>query len=120
MDGSVMAGVETMTRAFRMGAQWDSVDLLIGNTSAIWLLDHINGSVQHEFSYAFLISLAQETQKPMVIFVNSGDTTIPWRVEAALKAQEQCSEAGIPVYPNVRRAARALALFTGYYRRNER
>ena len=107
-----------MTRVFRMGAQWDSVDLLLGNTSAVWLLDHINGSVQHEFSSGFLINLSKETQKPMVIFVNSGDTTTPWRVEAALKAREKCTEAGIPVYPNVGRAARALAHFTSYYRRN--
>jgi len=120
MDGSVMAGGETMTRTFQLGAQWDGVDLLIGNSSAIWMLDHPDGAAQHEFSLGFLISLSKETQKPMVIFVNSGDTTIPWRAEEVLKAQEKCTEAGIPVYPNIRRASRALVHFTSYFRRNER
>lgn len=116
MDGSVMGGFETMARSFQMGAQWEGVDLLIGNSGAIWLLDDPQGAGQHELSLQFMVNLAREAQKPMVIFINSGDTTIPWRVEALLKAEELCREAGIPVYPNIRRAARALALFTSYHR----
>ncbi|MCP4753841.1 MAG: hypothetical protein GY866_23400 [Proteobacteria bacterium] len=117
MDGSVMGGGETMVKAFRMGTQWDGVDVVLGNTSAIWLLDHPDGAVQHEFSLELLIGLAKKAGKPMVVYLNSGDTTTPWRVEAARKAQERCVKAGIPVYPNIIRAARALARFTGYFRR---
>ena len=117
MDGSVMGGFETMSRSYQLGAQWEGVDLLIGNTGAIWLLDDPQGAGQHEMSLQFMINIAREAQKPMVIFINSGDTTKPWRVEALLKAEELCREAGIPVYPNIRRAARALALFTSYHRR---
>ena len=117
MDGSVMGGIETMVRCFQMGSQWDSIDLLIGNSSAIWLLDHKDNAKQHELSIQFLIELSRESQKPMVIYINAGDTTTPWRVEARLMAQERCREAGIPVYPNIQRAARALANFTSYHRR---
>jgi acyl-CoA synthetase (NDP forming) len=117
MDASVMGGIETMVRCFQMGAQWDGVDLLIGNSSAIWLLDYPKGAERHELNLQFLINLAREAQKPMVIFINSGDPTTPWRVEAVLKAQQRCRDAGIPVYPNIRRAARALAHFTTYHRR---
>jgi hypothetical protein len=53
----------------------------------------------------------------MVMFITNGDTHAPWRVEAAMEAMETCSEAGIPVYPNARRAVNALARFAGYYRR---
>jgi hypothetical protein len=52
----------------------------------------------------------------MVLFVDEGDTTVPWRVESVLQAREACLQAGIPVFPNVWRAARALALFTSYHR----
>ncbi len=117
MDGSVMGGIETMVRCFQMGSQWDGIDLLIGNSSAIWLLDHKDNAKQHELSIQFLIELSRVSQKPMVIYINAGDTTTPWRVEARLKAQERCREAGIPVYPNIQRAARALANFTSYHRR---
>ena len=117
MDASVMGGIETMVRCFQMGAQWNGVDLLIGNSSAIWLLDNPKGAERHELNLQFLINLAREAQKPMVIFINSGDPTTPWRVEAVLKAQQRCRDAGIPVYPNIQRAARALAHFTRYHRR---
>jgi acyl-CoA synthetase (NDP forming) len=117
MDGSVMGSIETMVHAFQIGTRWDGVDLLIGNSSAVWLLDYPQGAARHELSLQFLVNLAQDAEKPMVIFINSGDPTIPWRVEAVLKAQELCRDAGIPVYPNIRRAARALAHFTRYYRR---
>jgi len=119
MDGSVMGGVETMVRAYQTGAKWDGVDLLIGNSSAVWLLDYPEDAGVHELSLQFLINLAQGAQKPMVIFINSGDPATPWRVEAVLKAQEQCRDAVIPVYPNIRRAARALAHFTRYHRRTQ-
>ena len=66
------------------------------------------------------INLAREAQKPMVIFVNTGDPTAVWRVEAVLKAQDKCREARIPVYPNIRRASKALAHFTNYHGRTNR
>jgi acyl-CoA synthetase (NDP forming) len=120
MDGSVMGSAETLARAFQMGARWEGTDLLLGNSSAVWLLDHPKGLDRHALSVELLISLARENRKPAVIFVNAGDTAVPWRVEAVLKAQERCAEEGIPVYPNIQRAARALAHFTRYHRRRRR
>jgi len=117
MDGSVMGGIETMVRSFRLGSNWEGVDLLVGNSSAVWLLDYPEWVERHGTGLQFLTHLANEAQKPMVIFINSGDTTTPWRVDAVLKAQQICSNAGIPVYPNIERAARALAHFIRYHRR---
>jgi len=116
MDASAMGGVETIIRCFQTGMQWDGVDLLIGNSSAVWLLDYPKGAERHELNLQFLINLAREARKPMVIFINSGDPTTSWRVEAVLKGQERCRDAGIPIYPNIQRAARALAHFTAYHR----
>ena len=117
MDGSVMGSPEVMARSYQLGIQWDGVDLLIGNSSAVWMLDHPEGAEHHGMILQFMIKLSKEAKKPMVIFVNSGDPTTPWRVEAVLKAQELCRDAGVPVYPNVKRAARALAHFTNYHGR---
>jgi acyl-CoA synthetase (NDP forming) len=117
MDGSVMSSPEVMSRSYQLGLQWDGIDLVIGNSSAIWILDHPESIKHHEMILQFMIQLSKKTEKPMAIFVNSGDPTTPWRVEAVLKAQELCRDAGVPVYPNVKRAARALALFTDYHQR---
>jgi hypothetical protein len=117
MDGSVMSSPEVMSRSYQLGIQWDGIDLVIGNSSAIWILDHPERVKHHEMILQFMIQLSKKTEKPMAIFVNSGDPITPWRVEAVLKAQEICRDANVPVYPNVQRAARALALFTDYHQR---
>ena len=117
MDGSVMGGIDTLLQAFTLGAHWDGVDLILGNSSAVWLLDHEPGAQRHELSVRLLIDLARGCGKPMAVYVNRGDPTTPWRVEAVLRAQELCAEAGIPVYPGIRRAARALSAFVGYHER---
>jgi acyl-CoA synthetase (NDP forming) len=117
MDGSVMGGMRIMRRCFEMGAGWDGVDLVIGNSSALWLLDHPDGEALHAKGLAFQMELAKKIDKPMVIFVDSGDPISSWRVEAVRKAREECAKAGVPVYPNIQRATRALAHFTAYHRR---
>ena len=119
MDGSVMDGPETMARVLQLGAHWDGADVLIGNTGAIWLLDDSRSALIHEMSIGLMLGLGRETGKPLAVFVNSGDTAESWRVEACLKAQEACREAGVPVYPNTIRCARALARFNAYHRRRE-
>lgn len=117
MDGSVMGGLETLVRAFQAGVKWDGVDLLIGNSSAVWLLDSPLLAARHELSARFLVDLARDSEKPMVVFVNSGDTRTRWRVDAAAKAMDMCREADIPAYPSAGRAVQALAHFTAYHRR---
>lgn len=117
MDGSVMGGLETLVGAFQAGAKWDGVDLLIGNSSAVWLLDSPLLAARHELSSRFLVDLARGTEKPMVVYVNAGDTHTSWRVDAAARAMDMCREAGIPAYPSARRAVQALAHFTAYHRR---
>ena len=117
MDGSVMGGMGIMRRCFQMGVNWEGADLVIANSSALWLLDHPDGEVFHRKGLDYLIRLAREAGKPMVIIVDSGDPVSSWRVEAGRQAREACTLAGVPVYPDIQRAARALAHFTGYHRR---
>ncbi|MBN1613844.1 MAG: CoA-binding protein [Deltaproteobacteria bacterium] len=120
MDGSVMGGMGIMRRCYQMGIDWKGADIVIANSSALWLLDHPDGELFHRKGLDYLINLAGKAGKPMVIIVDSGDPLSSWRVEATRKARETCSLAGIPVYPDIQRASRALAHFTGYHRRRAR
>jgi acyl-CoA synthetase (NDP forming) len=120
MDGSVMGGPEVAARSFRLGACWEGADLVIGNAGTVWFLDHLDGVKRHEAVLKLLIHLAKEAGKPMAIFVEHGDTSTPLRVEAELNAKAACRDAGIPVYPNIQRLARALAHFTRYHGREAR
>jgi acyl-CoA synthetase (NDP forming) len=117
MDPSVMGDNGTMTRALEMGAEWDGVDMVVGDSSATWYLDSPEAAGQHEANLRVLLNIAGQVRKPMAIVTTAGDTTSPWRVEALHKAREKCREKGVPTYPNIQRAARALAHFAGYHRR---
>ncbi len=116
IDGSAMGGFQTVFQAYTMGFQWDGADLVIANSSPIWLMGDPEGVERHEMGLEFMIDLAQKISKPVVLYVDPGDSTEPWRVEALTKVRERCQQTGIPVYPSIRRAARSLACFTGYHR----
>ena len=120
MDGSVMGGMGIMRRCFRMGVAWSGAELVIANASALWLLDHPEGEIYLHKGLAYLLELARDGGKPMVIVVDEGDPASGWRGEAVRKAREACAAAGIPVYASLGRAARALAHFTAYHRRAAR
>ena len=119
MDPSAMGDMEMMTRAMKIGAQWDGVDIVMGDTSATWFLDSPRAAGFHQTTLRAFVKIAQLARKPMAIVIVAGDPTTLWRVEELLKAQEKCRETGIPVFPSMRRAARALAHFTNYHRRIE-
>jgi acyl-CoA synthetase (NDP forming) len=117
LDGSAMGSVETMNRCYELGTRWEGADLVIANTSATWFLDNLEGAERHTKSTRMFIRLAKEAAKPAVVFITAGDTTMPWRAEAVLKAEEECAKAGVPAFPNIHRAARALSRFVAYHRR---
>ena len=60
-----------------------------------------------------LIRLADRLTKPLVIVLYGGARGET--VTAVLNAQKKCLEAGLPVYPSVPSAARAISRFIGYH-----
>ncbi len=60
-----------------------------------------------------LLKLSKRLSKPLVIVLYSGGRAET--INAVLLAQQKCLEAGIPVYPSVPSAAKAISRFIGYY-----
>jgi len=60
MDGSALGGMQTILHAYTLGFNWDGADLIMANTSAIWLLDDENGVTPHDMGLAFMMDLAQK------------------------------------------------------------
>jgi hypothetical protein len=60
-----------------------------------------------------LIRLSKTLTKPLVPVLYAGERAET--MNAVLLAQGMCLEAGLPVYPSVPSAARALSRFIGYY-----
>ena len=60
-----------------------------------------------------LIKLSGQLSKPLVMVLYAGGRAET--INLVLDAQQKCLEAGLPVYPNVPSAARAMSRFIGYH-----
>jgi acyl-CoA synthetase (NDP forming) len=73
--------------------------------------DRLNQSLDETIS--ILLRLAKQLSKPLVIVLYSGGRLET--ISAVLLAQQKCLEAGLPVYPSVPSAAKAITRFIGYH-----
>ena len=73
--------------------------------------DRLNRSLDE--SIGILIRVSQQLSKPLVIVLYAGGRAET--INAVLQAQKKCLDAGLPVYPNVPSAAKALSRFIGYH-----
>jgi acyl-CoA synthetase (NDP forming) len=71
----------------------------------------LNQSLDETIS--ILLKLSKQLSKPLVIVLYAGGRAET--INAVLQAQQKCLEAGIPVYPSVPSAAKALSRFIGYH-----
>jgi len=60
-----------------------------------------------------LLKLSKQLSKPLVIVLYAGGRAET--INAVLQAQKRCLEAGLPVYPSVPTAAKAVSRFIGYH-----
>jgi len=60
-----------------------------------------------------LLKLSKQLSKPLVIVLYAGGRAET--INAVFQAQKRCLEAGLPVYPSVPTAAKAVSRFIGYH-----
>jgi acyl-CoA synthetase (NDP forming) len=60
-----------------------------------------------------LIKLSKQLSKPLVIVLYAGERAET--INAVIQAKKKCLEAGLPVYPSVSSAAKAVSRFIGYH-----
>lgn len=64
-----------------------------------------------------LVRAAQAAGKPVAVALRSGPT--PQAAQAANALWDACLDAGLPIYPSIRQAARAIAAFISYHEARE-
>ncbi len=67
---------------------------------------------------SILLKLSKQLSKPLVIVLYAGGRADT--INAVIQAQKRCLEAGLPVYPSVPSAAKAVSRFIGYHEFLER
>ena len=64
-------------------------------------------------AFDVLIKLSKQLTKPLVVVLYAGNHIDT--IGAAMKEQNRCLEAGLPVYPNVNSAVKAISRFMSYH-----
>ena len=97
-------GVDTICESLRVVASDEGIDLLLLQED-VDIMHSFLGIEETRQINAFLTTMSQEAHIPLAVVLPVGSSEVH-RVEV----EEQLLAAGIPVYPTMARAARALAL----------
>jgi len=65
------------------------------------------------------IEIGRQTSKPMAVVLGPADSPEEWRWQLMAEGHQRLVGAGLPVYPNIERAARALSAFVRYHRERQ-
>ncbi len=102
-------------------AQAHEYDLLIGNVGETWSMEGPADAERLRTGTAGWVAAALGVSKPVAFVMGDVVTGQRWEDEALAAARQQIADAGIAVFPTVRRAARALSRLSAFYReRGER
>lgn len=113
VDTSALSNRTAFPKIVKTVAEWDGIDLLIGLTPD---LNRPRDPTSHLENLTHFLELHQHVpNKPMVIVVSSANDGEEWRWRNISEKVARSSAAGIPVYPHVSRAARALSQFCRYH-----
>ncbi|MSQ40931.1 MAG: hypothetical protein EXR55_04610 [Dehalococcoidia bacterium] len=109
--GNPRAAARLQELAFRHEA-FDFVLLELGVDSG---LEEEQGVERMRQSVGWLIELQRESGRPTAFIVRSGDAREEWRRESVNRERERLVQAGMPVFPDIRRATRALSRVLRYW-----
>jgi acyl-CoA synthetase (NDP forming) len=120
VDQSILAGdAVSWVDILEMMAQNPHFDVLIANVSEDWPLGRPAGAAHLRQTMDRFIEVASQTSKPLAVVLGPADSPEEWRWRVVMETQQRLVEAGLPVFPNIARAARAMSAFVGYHRQRQ-
>ena len=119
-DQSILAGTAVSGMdILEMMARRPEFDLLIANVGEDWLLGLPVGRFLIQHVVERFIQIGCQTSKPMAVVLGPADSPEEWRWRTVMEAHQRLASAGLPVYPNIERAARAMGAFVRYHRERQ-
>jgi len=116
-DGSILGGSDLTDREiFGLMAQAPEYDLLIGNVGETWAMDGPQEVERMRTALDGWLAAARSIDKPVAFVMRDTLAETPWENEALGDARRRTGQAGVALFPTVRRAARALSRLTAFYR----
>ena len=119
-DQSILAGTAVSGMdILEMMAGRPEFDLLIGNVGEDWILELPIGPQLLQHVVERFIQIGRQTSKPMAVVLGPADSPEERRWRVVMEAHQRLASAGLAVYPNIERAARAMGAFVRYHRERE-
>jgi len=119
-DQSILAGTPVSGMdVLEMMARRPEFDLLIGNVGEDWILELPIGPQLLQHVVERFIQIGRQTSKPMAVVLGPADSPEERRWRVVMEAHQRLASAGLAVYPNIERAARAMGAFVRYHRERE-
>jgi acyl-CoA synthetase (NDP forming) len=119
-DQSILAGTPVSGMdILEMMAERPEFDLLIANVGEDWILELPIGPQLVQHVVERFIQIGGQTAKPMAVVLGPADSPEERRWRVVMEAQQRLASAGLAVYPNVERAARAMGAFVRYHQERQ-
>jgi hypothetical protein len=119
-DQSILAGTAVSGMdILEMMAERPEFDVLIGNVGEDWILGLPVGDSLLQHVVERFIQIGRQTSKPMAVVLGPADSPEEWRWQVMAQGQQRLVSAGLPVYPNIERAGRAMGAFVRYHRQRQ-
>ena len=115
LDASVCGPRDILHKTARLLADWDETDVLVVVTANSWGLDRPGAMTEFFRGIGVYLDIAGLRKKPMAMVVPTANVPEDWKWKWLMEVQAKLIEAGLPVYPTIPRAARAVSKVIGYY-----
>ena len=115
VDSSVVDPEDAIPQIIEAMARDPSFSVLIIDPGLDWILQRSETQQKAIDSITTMIEARQTSNKPTALVLNTADFHEEWRWQFASRERQRCIEAGIPVYPDHTRAARAINRFLQYH-----
>ncbi len=120
IDGSILPGTgldqETI---LRLMAKSPNYDMFIVSASELWNADNPKSLARLMRSPHAFLDMAGELDKPMALVMNDTVAEHQWQNEFLAEMRRKAVEKGVPIFPSIRRAAKAMSRMATYYKNRE-
>jgi len=115
VDYSSLGDQTAFDRTCELLVSHPDVDLVICDTQVAWRLGYHRGLDRIRSMVDIFIKISKAISKPMVVAIYLPDSVDAPTWMGLVEQQARCWRAGLPVYPSLERAIKALARFVHYY-----
>ena len=119
IDGSAIGSPQATVRLQEMVFYHRAYDFIIVDLGVDSGLEEEPGQERFHRTTGAILDLRQQTGRPTAVIVRSADAKEEWRRQAVHRERERLVQGGLPVFPTLGRATRALDRVMRYWEERE-